>query len=140
MVQRHCGWQSKISWKFGYANRRCYANVIEFIKKDGYKLINLHNASTILVSYFVGLIAGGDDEELAGHALSFFIDGFETSSQVMAFVLYELAKNPHIQEHLHYEIIEVLAKYDNKLTHESLQDMTYLDNIVHGKLANNFMK
>lgn len=86
--------------------------------------------------YYSKKITDGSDVELAGHALNLFVDGFETSSQVMAFGLYELAKNPHIQEQVHREIVEVLAKHDNKLTYESLQDMPYLDNVVYGRLTN----
>lgn len=90
----------------------------------------------LLILHIQKKITDSSDVELAGHALNLFVDGFETSSQVMAFVLYELAKNPHIQEHLHREIVEVLTKHDNKLTYESLQDMAYLDNVVYGRLAN----
>lgn len=52
----------------------------------------------------------------------------------MAFVLYELARNPQIQDCLHDEISTVLTRYDNKLSYEALQEMTYLDCVIHGDL------
>lgn len=73
-----------------------------------------------------------NEEELAGHALSLFIEGFETSSTVLAFALYELAQYPEVQERLHEEIIDVLSRHDNKFTFDALQDMFYLDCTVQG--------
>lgn len=73
------------------------------------------------------------EEELAGHALSLFLEGYETSSQVLAFVFYELARNPDVQQRLYEEVLTVHGgKHDNKLTYEALQDMPYLDGVVQG--------
>lgn len=77
--------------------------------------------------------AGSSDAELAGHALNIFMEGFETSSHVLAFVFYELARNSDIQERLHENIMKILSKHDNKSTYEALQQMHYLDAVVHGK-------
>lgn len=60
-----------------------------------------------------------------------FVDGYETSSGVLGFALYELAQNPDIQERLYEEITDVLAKYDGKFTFEALQEMQYLENIIY---------
>lgn len=59
-----------------------------------------------------------------------FVEGYETSSSVLGFAIYELARNPDIQERLHEELTDVLAKYDGKFTFEALQEMDYLDNVV----------
>lgn len=83
-----------------------------------------------LVNYF----AGNSDEEIAGHSLSLFLEGFETSSTVFSFLLYELARNPDVQQKVYEEIIEVSKRHDNKFTFEALQDMTYLECALHGKL------
>ncbi|XP_031630426.1 probable cytochrome P450 6a13 [Contarinia nasturtii] len=72
-----------------------------------------------------------NDDELAGYALAMFVDSYETSSGVLGFAIYELARNPDIQDRLHEEITEVLAKYDNKFTFEVLHEMEYLDNIIY---------
>lgn len=73
-----------------------------------------------------------DEHDVISHATSFFVEGFETSGTVLSFVLYALGNNPEIQTRLTKEIDEVLKKHNDELTFEALQDMTYLDCIVHG--------
>jgi cytochrome P450 family 6 len=50
----------------------------------------------------------------------------------MTFCLYELAQNETIQDKLRNEIIEVLARYDNKITYEALKEMKYLQMTLDG--------
>lgn len=71
-----------------------------------------------------------NDVELAGYALTMFVEGYETSSSVLGFAIYEMARNPDIQDRLYEEITDVLAKYDGKFTFEALQEMEYLDNVI----------
>ncbi|XP_031625467.1 probable cytochrome P450 6d5 [Contarinia nasturtii] len=66
-------------------------------------------------------------EEIAAQAFLFFVGGFESSSSTMSFALYELAKNPEIQQKVYEEIIESLEKYDGKFTYDSVADMKYMD-------------
>ncbi|KAG5866474.1 hypothetical protein JTB14_031683 [Gonioctena quinquepunctata] len=65
-------------------------------------------------------------------ALSFglFIGGFETSTSSFTFCVFELASHPDIQDRLREEVKRVMAKYDNKITYESLGEMTYLRQIL----------
>ncbi|XP_067620602.1 cytochrome P450 6a8 [Eurosta solidaginis] len=69
-------------------------------------------------------------ENMAAQVFAFFIAGFETSSSNLSFGIYELAKNPHIQDKLRAEIMSVMAKHNGKLTYEAIQDMTYLDCVM----------
>lgn len=50
----------------------------------------------------------------------------------MTFVLYELAKHEDIQNKLSNEIEKIMDE-DKELSYESLQKMTYLEQIISGK-------
>ena len=52
----------------------------------------------------------------------------------MSFALYELSVHPEIQSRLREEITEVLQKYNNEITYDSIQEMKYLDMVVNGKM------
>lgn len=85
-------------------------------------------------NFFFPLLFDGteiNEVELAGYALTLFVEGYETSSSVLGFAIYEMARNPDIQERLYEEITDVLAKHNNEFTFEALQEMEYLDNIIH---------
>ncbi|XP_011869801.1 PREDICTED: probable cytochrome P450 6a13 [Vollenhovia emeryi] len=71
-----------------------------------------------------------DLEVLTAHTVSFFIDGYETSSSVLSYVAFNLAINPEVQEKLRKEAISVLNKYNGKLTYEALREMTYMDQVI----------
>lgn len=90
----------------------------------------------IYVIYFIllfcTLVLDMTEIELMGHAMSLFLDGSETSSITLSFILYELAKHPDCQQKAYEEINRVLEKYQNKLTSEALQEMKYLEMIISG--------
>ncbi|XP_011869799.1 PREDICTED: probable cytochrome P450 6a13 [Vollenhovia emeryi] len=71
-----------------------------------------------------------DLEVLTSHAVSFFIDGYETSSTVLSFIGFNLAANPKVQEKLREEVMSVLNKHDGKITYEGLREMTYMDQVL----------
>ncbi|KAG5874550.1 hypothetical protein JTB14_026850 [Gonioctena quinquepunctata] len=75
--------------------------------------------------------------DVAAHAASFFGDGYETSSRVMSFLLFELASNPNVQRKLREEVNESYKKHDNTFTYESIQDMAYLDQCLSENLRKN---
>ncbi|XP_018378166.1 PREDICTED: cytochrome P450 9e2-like [Trachymyrmex cornetzi] len=72
-----------------------------------------------------------DLEVLTSHAVSFFVDGYETSSAVLSFIGFNLANNPKVQEKLREEVMSVLNKYDGVITYEALKDMTYMDQVIN---------
>lgn len=74
-------------------------------------------------------------EDVTAHAISFFGDGFETSSITLSFLLYDLAKNIEIQEILRNEINEIMEKNGGNITYEAVQEMTYLDCALSGALS-----
>ncbi|XP_063930112.1 probable cytochrome P450 6a23 [Zophobas morio] len=83
-------------------------------EEDGYK----HDGKTLTL------------EEIAAQSVVFFVAGFETSSTTMAFALYELSKHQYIQDKVRHEINTVLAKHDNKITYEAIQEMKYMDQVI----------
>ena len=87
-------------------------------EEDGYK----HDGKTLTL------------EEITAQSAVFFVAGFETSSTTMAFALYELSKHQYIQDKVRYEINTVLAKHDNKITYEAIQEMKYMDQVIDGEI------
>lgn len=59
------------------------------------------------------------------------MDGFETTSSVASFTLYELAMNPEIQENL-YQEIKTSASNSTDIDFETLQNLPYLDKVLKG--------
>ncbi|XP_058831070.1 probable cytochrome P450 6a13 [Topomyia yanbarensis] len=73
-------------------------------------------------------------EQIAGHALAFFTEGFETSSTGLSFALYHLANNPDVQDKLYREIDSSLTENANILSYDVLQKMDYLDWVLQESL------
>lgn len=71
--------------------------------------------------------------DIVGYAMTLFVEGFETSSITASFTLYELAKNPEIQETLRAEILSSVTKIED-LDYDKLQNMSYLDKVVSGNV------
>lgn len=63
----------------------------------------------------------------------FFAAGFETSSSVLSYCLYELTVNEDIQDKVRSEVDEVLKRHNNVLSYQAYQEMTYLEQVLYGK-------
>lgn len=63
-----------------------------------------------------------------------FISGFETSSSVMTFTMYELALNREIQEKLREELRSGIESNEGKLSYDLLFQFKYLDMVVNETL------
>nr|AIW79992.1 cytochrome P450 CYP6FU1 [Nilaparvata lugens] len=71
-----------------------------------------------------------DEDFIAANLFMFFSAGFDSSGKIGAFIIYELAANKEMQTTLRDEVLRVLEKYDDKMSFEALQEMTYLEKIV----------
>lgn len=72
-------------------------------------------------------------EQAAAQAFVFFAGGFETSSTLMQFALYELSLQPEIQEKTRAEIKNIIKKHEGKITYEAVYEMHYLGRVIDGK-------
>ncbi|KAI8328859.1 cytochrome P450 [Choanephora cucurbitarum] len=82
-----------------------------------------------------GLSEGEDklsDEELRSNLCIFFLAGHDTTANTLAFALYELAKNPELQEKARKEALEILgdATEDVIPTIEQAKQMTYINMVI----------
>lgn len=76
-----------------------------------------------------------DEDLVAAQAVQFFGAGFETVATTITLTIFEVAKNPLIQNKLTKEIINALHA-NNGCNYESINNMKYLDLCVKGKIAN----
>ncbi|XP_055551511.1 probable cytochrome P450 28a5 isoform X2 [Wyeomyia smithii] len=71
--------------------------------------------------------------DMAAHGVTFFLDGLETSSSAISFVLYELARNPSIQQRLREELLHA-TNVDGTISYDTLLDLPYLDQVLNEAL------
>lgn len=72
-----------------------------------------------------------DDEYWIAQGFIFFFGGFDTTSNLLQSVTFELARNPDVQQELFVEINEVIESLNGKpVTYEILHKLKYLDMVV----------
>ncbi|XP_013134074.1 PREDICTED: cytochrome P450 6B5-like [Papilio polytes] len=69
------------------------------------------------------------DDIIAAQAFVFYAGGYETSASTMSFMLYEMARNPDLQDRVIQEVDDVMRKYDGKLTFEALNELKYMEQV-----------
>lgn len=78
---------------------------------------------------------GLTENEIAGICFAFFFEGYDTTPNTLVFALYQLAKNPHIQDELVRTIEESIAANDNEITYDLVQKHEYLEKVLYGKVS-----
>ncbi|XP_057670734.1 probable cytochrome P450 6a20 isoform X2 [Diorhabda carinulata] len=73
-------------------------------------------------------------DQLVANVILFFVAGFDTSSSALNFSMYELARNQDIQDKLRNEIQDTLKKSDGELTYDTLNQMSYLQQVIDESL------
>lgn len=69
---------------------------------------------------------------MVAQSMTFFVAGFETTSNAVAFALYELCLRNDCQDKLREEINEYI-KTDEDVTFDKIQKLKYLDMVLSGK-------
>ena len=106
----------------------------DFFMKTMHDTFDYREKNNVVRNDFVSLLLNLKDtlskEELAADGMLVFAGGFESSSSLMSFTLYELALNQDIQEKLREEILQEIEGNDGKLTYELLNNLKYLDMVT----------
>lgn len=74
------------------------------------------------------------DDVLFAQCIVFFLAGYINVVVFLVYTIYELARNPKVQQTLRDEIHELLEK-EGKLTYEGINGMKYLDCVLTGWYA-----
>ncbi|KFB35513.1 AGAP003343-PA-like protein [Anopheles sinensis] len=107
---------------------RLMDDAVAYREKNGIKRVDY-------LDHLIGLKARKQlsSLDMAAHGVTFFIDGFETSSLAMSFTLYELARNPDCQEKLRTELLA--ARNENgTIDYDTLLELPYLDQVLNEAL------
>ncbi|KAJ6645703.1 putative cytochrome P450 6d5 [Pseudolycoriella hygida] len=56
--------------------------------------------------------------------------GYESASTAISFCMYELSKNPKLQERAYEEIVNVLAQHDGQISFESMNAMKFIESCI----------
>ncbi|XP_032676574.1 cytochrome P450 6B7-like [Odontomachus brunneus] len=71
-----------------------------------------------------------EEDLIAAYVFTLFVNISDTSNVSLSFVVYQIARHPHVQQKLRDEVKSVLEKYDGRLTYDALKEMTYLDQVL----------
>lgn len=74
-----------------------------------------------------------DIDDMAAHTITFFLDGYETSSIILSHALYQLSKHHECQQRLRDEINSYGDGDGDGINYETITDMPYLDQVLNGE-------
>ena len=77
------------------------------------------------------------DEEIIGQCQIFLFAGYETSSNTLAYISYQLALNQNVQDKLREEIKEAVKRNPNSSLYDLSHDIDYLDCVMNESLRLN---
>lgn len=71
-------------------------------------------------------------DKISGQGFIFYVAGFDTTSSLASFCLYELSQNTDLMEKVVQEIDEVLENHNGEISYDSLMEMKYLEKCLQG--------
>ncbi len=74
------------------------------------------------------------NSEILSTAIIFLAAGYETTTTILGFIVYNLAMHPEYQERLCQEIDSVLKNHNAKISYDAVQEMAYMDMIINETL------
>ena len=77
------------------------------------------------------------DEEIIGQCQIFLFAGYETSSNTLAYITYQLALNQNVQDKLREEIKEAVKRNPESSLYDLSHDIDYLDCVINESLRLN---
>ncbi|XP_060537003.1 probable cytochrome P450 6a23 isoform X2 [Cylas formicarius] len=145
--------ETLIPWKLlSYTGYRSFGDVREFFETIVTETIYYRSKNNVERKDFMQLLIqmkksgqsnqlskgetetiGLTNDEIIAQCFLFFSAGYETSASTMTFTLYELAKNPKIQNKVREEIKHKVNK-NGKITYDALVEMTYMDKVIQETL------
>lgn len=72
--------------------------------------------------------------EIKAQTMLFIAAGYETTSNTMQFLSYQLATHPDLQEKLRQEINDVVEQHGGDMSYDAIRDMKYLDMCINESL------
>jgi len=99
--------------------------------------IKLRDAGSIQCEDVLQFVLNGREKyemtevQIAGICVGFFVEAYETSSNVLSSALYQLAQHRHIQDELARSIQEALEANNNEITYDLIYKHEYLDKVAH---------
>ncbi|XP_071448206.1 cytochrome P450 6k1-like [Hetaerina americana] len=111
--------------------RNDFLNMLTLLNKEGkLSLAGAEEKKKTNGDEAVNILKGDRLDDMAAQAVGFFTDGYETSSTLFGFTIFEMAHNPDIQQRLREEVLESMERHGGVLTYEGIQEMTYMEMVV----------
>ncbi|XP_066944032.1 cytochrome P450 3A29-like [Macrobrachium rosenbergii] len=73
------------------------------------------------------------EDEVADNAIVFLLAGYETTSTMLSYTTYLLAKHPDVQQRLYEEIVQHLNE-EEEVTYDMINELEYLDMVMNESL------
>ncbi|KAI4465971.1 cytochrome p450 family 4 [Holotrichia oblita] len=70
------------------------------------------------------------NEQIREEVDTFMFEGHDTTASAIAFSLYCLAENPHVQDLAVNELSKIFTSKDDQILHKHLQQMRYLEKVI----------